>query len=802
MLGDVRQTLRFLTREPLLAVAMLVTLALGIGITTAIFSVLDAVIIRPLPYENPDQLVVVWQQDRTVGSWYTVSPANFLDWQRQTEVFDALAAVQQFQDTEFNLTTNATPQTVKGLHVSFELFRVLGVTPVIGRPFTAADAEPGHNAVVILGHELWVSRFGADRGIVGRDIRLNGENVAVIGVMPTAFEVPNEVSRAQLFLPLAWTAVQQQERSIANYFVLGRLKNGVGLTKAAADLDALARSLEREYPVSNKDTGVLLDPLREQVVGTVRPSLLVIFAAAAGVLLLGCFNLATLLTARGIKRQRELAVRAALGASQWRLLRQTLTEGFVIAFLGGVAGLTCAAWTVRSFVGLFNETRYFSLPRRAEIAFDWRVFVFVAAVCVATGLWFSVAPAVRAMKVDLVSALRRPDGRSESRWRSVLMSGELAVSLMLVVASMLLARSYLRLQRESPGFSQDDVMTAKIALPNPRYGAPPRQAAFFRSVLAEANGLPNASGAAAVQLLPLNGVGSLWSVAKADRAAENLPAAFHFIISPGYFETMKVPVLSGRSFVAQDTAGRQRVAVLSQTAAQRYFPNENPIGRTIRIKDRENVDWHVVGVVGDVRNQRLDRAPRPQVYVPMDQSPAASMTVVARSNNHDPLSLERPLREIVQRLDREQGLADVKTLAQVVDDSAARWRVSTYLFLGFGGVALVLAIIGLYSVTSFNVAQRSREIALRLALGDSHAGIVRLILRSLARVAAAGVVVGLALALMIGRALSSLLYAVRPFDPIAFALASLGFVLVVLTAGALSALRASNIEPIVALKDE
>ena len=292
MLNDVRQTLRFLAREPPLAVAMLVTLALGIGVTTAIFSVLDAVIIRPLPYRNPDQLVVVWQQDRTVGSWYTVSPANFLDWQRQSEVFDALAAVHQFQDTEFNLTTNATPQTVKGLHVSPELFRVLGVTPVVGRPFTAADAEPGHNAVVILGHELWVSRFGADRGIVGRDIRLNGENVAVIGVMPTAFEVPNEVSGAQLFLPLAWTAAQQQERSIANYFVVGRLKNGVGVTKAAADLDALARRLEREYPVANKDTGVLLDPLREQVVGSVRPSLLVVFAAAAGVLLLACFNLA------------------------------------------------------------------------------------------------------------------------------------------------------------------------------------------------------------------------------------------------------------------------------------------------------------------------------------------------------------------------------------------------------------------------------------------------------------------------------------------------------------------------------
>jgi putative ABC transport system permease protein len=800
MLDDVRQTLRFLAREPLLAVAMLVTLALGIGITTAIFSVLNAVIIRPLPYNTPDQLVVVSEQDRTDGSPSTVSPANFLDWQRQSEVFDALAAVQQFQNIEFNLTTDAIPQTVKGVHFSPELFRVLGVTPIIGRPFSPEDVEPGHDSVVILGHELWVSRFGADRSIVGRDIRLNGEHVTVIGVMPTAFEVP--IISAQLFLPLAWTPAQQQERSIANYLVLGRLKDGVGLARAAADMDSLARRLERDYPVTNKDGGVLLDPLREQVIGTVRPSLLVIFAAAAGVLLLGSFNLANLLTTRGIKRQRELAVRAALGASRGRLLRQTLTEGFVIAFLGGVAGLTCAVWAVRSFVGLFNDTRYFSLPRRAEIAFDWTVFVFVAVVCVATGLLFSAAPALRAMKADIVSALRRPDGRTESRWRSALMAGELAVSLMLVVASLLLVRSYRQLQSENPGFSQDDVVTARIALPNARYGRPGQRAAFFRSVLADASHLPDVSAAAAVQWLPLNGVQSLWSISKPERSAENLPAAFHFIVSPGYFETMKVPLLSGRAFVSQDTADRPRVTVLSQAAARRYFPNENPLGRTIRINDRENVDWEVVGIVGDVRNQRLDRVPRPQVYVPMDQSPAGSMTVVMRSTNHDPLSLARPLRDIVRRLDEEQALADVKTMVQVVDDSSARWRVSTYLFLGFGGVALVLALIGLYSVTSFSVTQRSREIALRLALGDSPAGIVRLILRSLSRVAAAGVVLGLALALILGRALSSLLYAVRPFDPIAFASASLGFLLVVLLAGALSAFKASNIEPSVALKAE
>jgi putative ABC transport system permease protein len=800
MLSDVRQTIRFLIREPALAVTMLLTLAIGIGMTTAIFSVLDAVILRPLPYSNPDQLVVVWQQDRTDRSWFTVSPANFLDWQRQTSMFDELAAVQQFQDIEFSLTTAAMPETVNGVHFSPELFRVLRVAPAIGRTFTPDDAEPGRDAVVILGHELWVSRFGSDRSIVGRDIRLNGKSLTVIGVMPAGFDVP--LIRAQLYLPLAWTPAQRQERRIANYLVLGRLKDGVSLATAATALDSLARALERQYPGVNKDTGILLDPLREQVVGNVRPSLMVIFAAAAGVLLLACFNLANLLSARGIKRQRELSIRAALGASRGRLLRQMLTEGFVIAVLGGLAGLGCGTWAVRAFVGLFNETRYFSLPRRGEIAFDWRVFAFVGLVCVLTGLLFSAGPAVRAMRADIVAALRRPDGRHESRWRAILMTGELAVSLMLIVASLLLVRSYERLQGEKPGFSPDDVLTAKIALPDERYSTPDRQAAFFRSVVDGARRLPGASVAAAVQFLPLGGVGSVWSVSIPEHPLDKLPAPFNFIVSPGYFETMNIPLLAGRSFRAQDTTGRQRVAILGQAAAQRYFPNQNPIGRSIRIEDREHAEWEVVGIVGDVRSQRLDRSPRPQVYIPMDQSPAGRMTVVVRSHNHDPLSLVGPLREIVHRLDDEQALADVKTMVQVVDDSSARWRVSTFLFLGFGAIALVLAVIGLYSVTSYSVAQRTREIAIRLALGESHPGIVWLIVRSLAGVAGIGVGVGLLLALIIGRTLSTLLYGIEPVDPIAFASAALGFATVVLITGAASASRASRIEPIVALKSE
>ena len=800
MLDDVHQTFRFLRREPLLAAAMLTTLALAIGSTTAIFSVLDAVIIRPLPFTNPEELVVVWQQDRTSGAWFTVSPANFLDLQKQTAVFDSLAAVQQFQETDFNLTSGAAPETVKGIRVSPELFRVLGVRPSIGRPFTAADSESGSARVVVLAHDLSTARFGADPRAVGTSIRLNGEVATVIGIMPPAFEVPNEVVHAQLLLPITWNAAQRQERSVANYFVIGRLNRGVGIAKASDDLDRVARRLEREYPVDNKDTGVLVQPLREQMVGTVRPALLIVFAAAASVLALACFNLANLLTARGITRRRELAVRAALGATRLRLLQQTLTEGLVIAFLGGAAGLALGMWTVRAFVALFNDTRYFSLPRRAEIAIDWRVFAFVSILSIATALLFSLAPAVRAMNTDPAPSMRRADSRSERRWRGVLMSGELAIALMLVVACVQLVRSYTRLQNQERGFQSDDRLSARIALPAARYPTPAGRAAFFRRLLAQAAEIPDAAGAAAVQLLPLNGVGSLRSVARTDRAADTLPSAFHFVVTPGYFETMGIPRLAGRTFTAEDSAERSRVVILSQSASQRYFPNEDPIGRMLRIRDSANGEWQIVGIVGDVRNQRLDRVPQPQIYVPMDQSPAAVMTIVVRSRTHDPLALARALREKVRAIDVEQGVADIKPMTQVVDDSAARWRVSTDLFLGFGAVALLLALIGLHSMIAFNVAQRSREIAIRIALGGSRRAIVALLLRSMYALCVSGLAAGLLLSAALARGLSSLLYAVTPVDPIAFGAASIAFLAAAAAAGGWTAYRTTNIHPLALLR--
>ena len=510
MLNDIRNTFRFLLRERLLAAAVLATLGIGIGINAAIFSVLDAVVIRPLPYPEAEQLVAVWQQDRKDRSPFVVSAANFLDWQKRTEVFEALAAIQQFQKREFNLAVGAAPDSVKGVHISQDLFRVLRVNPSMGRAFTPEDAGADHEGVVILSHDLWVNRFGSDPHAVGRDLRLNGSNVRIVGVMPASFAIP--LVEAQIYLPLHWTIAERQERRIANYLVLGRLKNGVSLERAGALLDSVAWAIEQQHPESNKDLGILINPLKDKVVGTLRPVLLAIFSAAGCVLLLACLNLANLLGARGLKRQREMAIRAALGASRFRILRQLMTEGLVIAALGGIVGIVGGTWAVRIFVGLFNNTIYFSLPRRAEIRLDWRVLAFTGLTCFLTGILFSIAPALRATKKDPLSTANRFGGRRGGYLRAVLVVGEVGFSLALVIAAGLLVRSYVRLQAENRGFSADGVLTATVALPDTKYASPSQRAAFFRRLVADTAAIPGVRAVAAVRFLPMNGVASVWSV--------------------------------------------------------------------------------------------------------------------------------------------------------------------------------------------------------------------------------------------------------------------------------------------------
>jgi len=794
--GDCRLALRLLRREPALAASVILTLGIGVGIATAIFSALDAVVLRPLPYADPDRLVVVWQTDRTDGSRFVASPGDFRDWRRERGVFAALGAVQQFQDVDFNLSLGASPEHVRGIRFTPDVFDVLGVQPELGRPFTPADVD-GQRSVALLGHELWATRFAGDPAIVGREIVVNGAAVTVIGVLPRGFELP--LVRAQLFLPLRWTAAQQEMRRDAACLILGRLVPGMSIAAAQPRMDEVARALERAYPVDNKDTGVAIDPLQEVVVGMIRPTLVILFAAAACVVALACFNLANLMAARAIARQREIAIRAALGASRARLVGSALVEALTLASAGTIAGVAFGSWVLRAFIAVFNDTAFFSLPRRTEIALDWRAFLFAAAVCVIAAAVCAAAPAVTVAAHDLVAALKRPHARPASRFRAGLVAAELAVALALVVATSLLVRSYARLHEVPVGFATDRTLAATVALPPATYTAPAARVSFFERVVAEVRALPEVESAGAVRFLPLSGVASIRPVRVPGRT-DRLPDAFHHAVTAGYFETMRIPVLAGRTFTEGDAAGARRV-VLGETAARRYFPNQSPIGRTIVIDDDARAAWEVIGVVGDVRNQRVDRVPRPQLYVPASRTAPAAMTLVVRTSG-DPLRVAAGVRAAVRRIDPAQSVADMRTVAAIVSDGAARWRVSTLLFLGFAAAAVMLAVVGLHGVTAYAVAQRTREIAVRIALGGTARSVVLLIARSMSGVAAVGVVAGAALAVALARGIASLLYDTDPLDPVAVGVAALGFLLIVTATAIVSAARAAAVEPAAALRAE
>jgi len=797
ILNDLKLALRLLGRERSLAITVVLTLGVGVGIATAIFSTLDAVVLRPLPYADPERLVIAWQSDRTDGARFVVSPANYLDWRREQGVFAALGAVQQFQDVDFNLTIGGAPEHVRGIRFTPDVFAVLGVRPMLGRTFTADDAD-ARRGVALLAYDLWLSRFGADRAIVGREIAVNGTAVTVIGVMPRGFEIPQV--GAQLFMPVVWTAAQQAMRRDVGCLVLGRLQPGVTIEVAQARMDDVSRALERAYPDDNKDTGAALDPMQDVVAGAIRPTLIILFAAAACVLGLACFNLANLMAARAIARQRELAVRAALGASRARLVAAALVEALTLASVGTAVGVVVGAWALRAFIAVFNDTAFFSLPRRSEIGLDWRAFAFAGATCVAAAALSAAAPAASVAARDLASALKRSDDRRASRIRAVLVAAEVAVALALLVSTSLLVRSYQRLHQVPVGFASDRTLAATIALPPATYATPEARASFFDRVVAGARALPGVESAAAVRFLPLYGVASIRPVRVPGLDSTNLPAAFHHAVTAGYFETMRIRLLAGRTFMDADAAGPRRV-VLGETAARRYFPDASAIGRTIIIDDEARASWEVIGVVADVRNLRIDRQPRPQLYVPMARSAPAMMTVVVRTSG-TPALVAQPLRDVVRRIDPSQAVAEMRELADVVRDGSDRWRVSAILFLGFAAAAMLLAVVGLHGVTAYAVAQRTREIAVRIALGGTERSVVLLVARSMARVAGAGLAAGAALAVVVARGVSSLLFDTDPLDPAAVGVAAAFFMAVVAATALLSASRAATIDPADALRAE
>ena len=793
-----------LVKTPAFSLLAILTLGLAIGANSAVFSVINAVLLRPLPYEKPEQLVRVFGTQPQLAEAPT-APANFLDWQEQNQSFERIAT---FVGQGFNLVGGDKPERVRGMRVSAELFQLLGVQPALGRAFHTEEDQVGRNRVVVLSDQFWRSRFAGERSVIGRTITLNDQAYEVVGVMPPGFAFPNE--RTQLWTPVAFSDTERALRSTNFIHVIARLRPGLTLQQAQEQMSALARRQAELYPDTNTGVGVKLVTLSEQTVGNVRPILIVLLAAVGFVLLIACANVANLLLARAAERQREMAIRSALGASRARVVRLLLAESLVIALLAGAAGLTLAIWGLDLLLALKPA----NLPRAAEIGIDPRMFGFTALLSLLTGVGFGLVPAWHVSKPDLNEGLKESSrsatgGPGRQRLRGTLVVAEVALSLVLLIGAGLMIRSFARLLAVDPGFDPANVLTAFVSLPPAKYPDASRQAAFFDQLLQRTQNLPGVVAAAAASDLPLYGGSSTGFdiEGRARSEAGQRPLVEYRAISPEYLRAMGMRLIAGRAFSARDTADAPGVVIINETLAKKYFPNEDPIGRRLGLSGPPDMR-EIVGVVADVRNYGLDAEVKPEAYVPFLQNApeyltavAAGMNIVVRTVN-DPTALASAFRAQVQALDKDQPVAEISTMEVQLAESIAQRRFNMLLLAVFAALALVLAAVGIYGVIAYTVAQRSHEMGIRLALGASRADILKLVFSDAMFTTLTGVTVGLIAALALTRLLSSLLYDVAPTDPLVFLGLAALLILVALIATYVPARRAMRLNPIAALRHE
>ena len=801
---DLRYAFRMQLKNPAFTIVAVIALALGIGANTAIFSVVNSVLLRPLPYKDPERLVMVWEDASKFGyPRDTPAAANYVDWRNQNTVFEGMAAIA---DESFNLTGTGDPERLEGRLVSANLFPLLGVDPQLGRTFTATEDQPGSNHVVLLSHALWQRRFGGDNSIVGKSINLNGETYTVIGVMPARFEFPSIDD--QVWAPIAFTAEDSVNRNRHYLQVLARLKPGTTLEQAQTEMRTIGARLQQQYPDSNTDLGVAVTSLHEHLVGDIKPALLILLGAVGLVLLIACANVANLLLARAAVRQKEIAVRVALGARRQRLIRQFLTESILLSTVGGVVGLAVA------FGGLMLLRTFIpeNISQAGQISIDLKVLGFTFLVSVVTGLIFGLAPALQAARFNQTETLKEggrdsATGSSGKRIRGLLVMSEVAVSLVLLIGAGLLINSFLRLRSVDPGFRADNLLTMKIVLPQPKYEEFERRSAFYTELVQRVQSLAGVKSAAVTTNLPLyrqgNSIGvSIEGQPPPPPGLENIVVTR--IISPGYFETMSIPLLSGRQFTDQDVRTGQRVVVISDGMARRYWPGEDPVGKRIgtgRIRRPE--DWfQVIGVVKDVRQFELTADPRPQMYLTYRQAgffPAEDLVV---KTEVDPATLAATVRQTVWEIDKDQPVSNIRTMEEILLQSIARQRFSMLLLAIFAGVALILAAVGIYGVMSYSVAQRTHEIGIRMALGAQTGTVLKLAVGYGLKLVVAGVVIGLIAAFALTRVMSTLLFGVTATDPATFTLISLLLIAVATIASYIPARRATKVNPIIALRYE
>jgi predicted permease len=794
---DIRAAARSLSHARGFALTAILVAALGTGATTTSFSVADHVLVRPLPFPDSDRLVMAWQDQSARGySRMELSPPNYLDWKARSSSFEGFAA---FNSTPVNLVGQGQPERLDAAFVTPDLFAVLGVQPVMGRALVAADASPQDTRAAVLSDAVWRAKFGA-ADVLGRPINVDGTPHVIVGVMPPGFQFPTR--DADVWLPL----VLRPDDDRDNVFLrtVARLKPGVSLDEARSELRVIAAQLEREYPQDNAQTSAALHLLRDQVTGQQRTLLITLVSASLCLLLIACLNLANLLLARTLVRQRELAVRSAMGAGRDRLVRQLLVESFSIALIGGVAGVILALIATPLVARLVPT----AMPIPDAPSIDLRMLGIAALLTFTTALGFGVMPALGAMRHATASTLRDTSrtgsGRSTERWRAALVIAEIAATVVLLVASGLLGRALWNVQQVDPGFRAEQVLTARTVLPFPAYAPTERRQQFYDRVLEGVRALPGVTNAAYASFLPMVMRGGIWAVMFGGPDNPPAGAASLRLVTPDYFATMGIPLLQGRDVSASDTMQSPRVAVVSASFAKRHWPNQDPIGQRFFVALFERT---VVGVVGDVRVRGLERESEPQVYLPSRQVPDGGLVFYAPKDlvvraTVPPETLVASIRNVVSQVDPNQPLSDVQLLADIVAADSVGRRTQFYVVIGFAAVAFVLAGVGVHGLLAFAVASRTRDIGVRIALGARPSAILTMVLKRGVLLSLLGVTIGVLAALATARFMQSLLVGVTPADAAVFSV-SVGLVVVMTLAGALlPARRATSIDPIAAIRAE
>ena len=810
---DLSYATRMLVKRPGFTAVAVITLALGIGANTVIFSVVNSILLRELPYKDPQQLTLIWTKWPQIEGApdLPVTAPDFNDWRTQNQTFEDLAA---FRSQTFNLTGEGEPELVIGVRASASLFPLLGIAPSLGRTFVPADDDLGAERVVVLSHGFWQRRFASDPDIVNRRITFNGESYTVVGVMPEGFQFPSKdglpagfqfPKSVDFYVPMAFTVAEAGDRGRQYLAVIGRRKADVSPEQAQADMDSVAQQIAERLSASNRNFGVTLIALKQQIVGRVRTTLLVLLGAVGFVLMIACSNVANLFLTRAAGRQKEIALRVALGASRTRLTMQLLTESVLLALVGGTVGTLLALWGIRLLIAVSPA----NLPRSEAISLDARVLGFTLLITVLTGIVFGLVPALRSSKLSRAGLLREGAGTpsvGNSRLRQILIVSEVAIALVLLIGAGLMIRSFIRLVNENPGLDPEGVLTVEVSLPRSRY-AGPQQAEIFQQIIERLRSTPGVQAAAATYPLPLSGAeeGAGFIIEGRPRPApgEVISAGPRWV-SSDYFKAIGISLLEGRAISDTDSATSPRVLIVNEAFVRRFFPEEEPLGRRVAFERTSDggPNWReIVGVVSDVRHSALDSNPKPEMYFPFSQRPSPFMTLVVRTSG-DPMQMVAAVRSQVRAIDEAQPISNIRTMEQLLDNSISQRRFNMLVITLFGGASLALAAVGIYGVMAYSVSQRTREIGIRMALGARASAVLKLIIAQGMMLVSIGTAIGLIASFALTRVLATLLYGVSTTDPVTFLVISLLLICVAFLACYIPARRATRVEPMIALRDE